>query len=173
MKRNRMRLNVMACLLALFAAGCGKAAEEASEAIIEANMPDGGNVEIDAEGGSIRFQGPDGSGAEVQFEAGESVALPENFPADVPVPEGVTWSVVQSSTAEGAGGIVVQGATATPLAEVAAFVKSGATGQGWTETQSMSQAGELEIVSYSKDERQLSYTLGKADGETTVMIVSQ
>jgi nitrogen fixation protein len=150
-------------------AGCGKVAEEATEKAIEASMPDGSSVEIDENGGQVSIQTTDGEGGAVNLQAGESVALPSDFPADIPVPQGVTWNLVQTAAA----GVTAQGMLKTPLADVAAFMKSGLEGQGWTQETAFQQAGEMEMLSYKKGERTLSVTVSKADEETAIVIASQ
>lgn len=160
-----------ALLLTLVGSGCGKAVvEEASEAAIEAGLPDGSKVEIGQEGGTIKIQGPDGN---VSMETGESVALPANFPADIPVPDGVTWQMVQGAQSDGNSTLVVQGSLATPLAEVAATMKKNLEGQAWESVSSFQQTGEAEMLAYKKGERELSITISKDGDKTALLITTQ
>ena len=71
--------------VALALTGCGQAAEQAAEEAAEQAIEaqGGGDVEIDAEGGEFSVEGEDGS----EFSVG-SDELPDDFPADVPIPEG-------------------------------------------------------------------------------------
>jgi len=188
---------VLGSTAALFALavlpGCGKAIEEATEAAIETNMPGGGNVEIDSDGGKITIetndgqggnmeidsdtggisiQSSDGQGGTVDLQAGDSVALPADFPEDIPVPDGVTWNVVQNSSAAGAAGVTAQGMLETPVAEVAAFMKKEAEAGGWTQEQAMQQGG-MEMLVYKKGERMLHITATDTGDKTALVISSQ
>ena len=153
--------------------GCGKVAEEVAETAIESGMPGGGNVQIDSDSGTVSVQGSDGQGGAINVQAGESVALPADFPSDIPVPDGVTWNLVQNSQSDGKPVVMVQGMLATPLADVAASMKSRIESQGWTSVQNFQQAGEMEMLSYKKEERSLNVTITKADDQTSIMIASQ
>lgn len=155
-------------LLATLASGCGKAAEKASETIIESNIPGGGSVDINSDDGMITIETPEGN-----VQAGESVALPDNFPEDIPIPEGVTWNLVQNISSDGATGVTAQGMLSQTVAEVANFIKTEAAAKNWTTVQSFQQAGEMEMHTFSKGERNLHVTISHADDQTALVISSQ
>ena len=163
----------LAGALALVAPGCGKAVEEVTETAIESGMPGGGNVEFDRDGETITIQNVTGDGGSVSVQAGESVALPADFPDDIPVPDGVTWNVVQNAQIEGRAGVTAQGMLKTPLADVAAFMKKEAESQGWATEQSFQQAGQMEMLTFSKGERMLNVTLTDTGDGTALVISSQ
>ena len=78
---------------ALALSGCGEAADQVAEEAVEQAIEGqgGGDVEIDADGESFSVEGEDGS----EFSVG-SDELPDDFPTEVPIPEGAT--VESSST---------------------------------------------------------------------------
>lgn len=113
-RSTRRPLVALALLPALLLfGGCGEAsdkiAEKAAEKAIENQT--GGDVDIDADGGGVRVETPDGvfeSDAEGNFsmesEDGTVTAgagLPEDWPEDLPLPDGVEV-VYGSSSPEGA-----------------------------------------------------------------------
>jgi hypothetical protein len=156
-------------LLALHLAGCGGSTEEEiAEQVIESGMPDGTKVEINEDGGNIRIDSPDGS---LNMETGESVALPDNFPADLPIPEGIIWQMVQSSQADGKDMLIVQGSVPSPLDTVASSVRGKLAEQGWETVSTFMQAGEAEMLSFKKGDRELSVSISK-DGEKTQVLYS-
>jgi hypothetical protein len=163
----------LAGVLAMAAPGCGKAVEEITETAIESGMPGGGNVEIDQDGETFSIQSSTEDGGAIDLQAGDSVALPADFPSDIPVPDGVTWNLVQNAQIEGKASITAQGMLKTPLADVAAFVKKEAEGQGWTTEQSFQQAGQMEMLTFKKDERMLHATITDTGDGTALVLSSQ
>ncbi len=153
--------------------GCGKVAEvtmeKMAEKAIEQSTDGNAQVDINSEDGSITMQMKDGDNT-INMQTGESVPLPADFPSDVPVPEGATWMMVQTSTGEG-GSLMLQGTVGTAMAELAATLKTQAEAQGWESIQNISQGGQMEMMTFSKGEQTLSYTLGTDNGKTTVMVV--
>ena len=131
-------------------------------------MPDGSSVEINEDGGTIKIDTPEGS---VNMQTGESVALPENFPADLPIPEGVIWQMVQSSQADGKDMLIVQGSVPSPLDTVASSVRAKLAEQSWETVSTFMQAGEAEMLSFKKGERVLSVSISK-DGDKTQVLYS-
>lgn len=162
-------LTRVAITLLVLLSGCGgSVVEEVTESAIEAGMPDGSKIEINEDEGSVKIEAPDGS---VNLQTGESVALPENFPADLPVPDGVTWQMVQASQADGKDMLIVQGSVASPLDTVAASIRGKLAEQGWETVSTFMQAGEAEMLSFKKDERELSVSITK-DGDKTQVLYS-
>lgn len=154
-------------------AGCGKATEEVTEAVIEANLGDGASVEINNdENGGASFSVKTEEGT-ITMQSGESIPLPANFPKDIPVPDGVNWNVAQGSEGEAGGGFVVSGTVSTPLAELTTTMKDKITAQGWTNESTFDQADEAQISSWKKDERQMTLSLSKDGDKTNVMITAQ
>lgn len=65
-----------------------KGAEKAAEKAIEGAS--GGDVDLDSEGGTIKIEGEDGEGMELNV--GEDVEVPGSFPSDLPLPDGELMS---------------------------------------------------------------------------------
>lgn len=86
----------------LLLAGCGAAAEKVSEKATEQAIESqtGGDVDIDTDGeGSVDIETEDGS---LSFGTGE---IPEEWPQDVPVPEGI--EVLSGTTMDASDGKLV------------------------------------------------------------------
>jgi hypothetical protein len=171
-------LNITACVAVSFALfylpGCGKAAEvtveKMAEKAIEAETGGDAQVDIKSDDGTFTMTAGDGENT-VNVQAGESVSLPDDLPGDIPLPSGVTWNMVQNTTGP-QGNLVLQGTLATPMADVAAALKTEAEAQGWESVQNISQVGALEMMTYSKGEKTLTYNLASDDEKTTIMVAS-
>lgn len=152
--------------------GCGKAAEITAEKLAENAIENetGGDASVDmsTEDGTFSIQAGNGESA-VNMQAGENVALPDNLPADVFIPDGVTWNLVQSGTGE-KDQLMLHGTTTSSMTDLAATLKSKATAQGWETVQNISQPGAMEMMTLSKGDKTLSYTLGSDGDKTTIMI---
>lgn len=157
-----------AVLLAPMLGGCGKAAEKVTEKVIESNIPGGGSVDFDAKENTITIENQDGT-----VQAGDSVALPADFPKDIPVPDGVTWNLVQNIANGDTKGVTAQGMLDKTVAEVAAFMKKEAAANGWESKETFQQPDQMEMLTYNKGERTLSVTITKADDKTMLMIAGQ
>ena len=85
------------CLLvAAASSGCGQIVQKATEQAVEqaAEQAGGGNVDLDLDSGTVTVQGEDGNMA-----IGSDLALPDNWPADVPPFDGGSLvSVMDSGT---------------------------------------------------------------------------
>ena len=174
--QQRFPVAAMALILSLSAAvlpGCGKVAEvtveKMAEKAIEQSTDGNAQVDINSKDGSVTMQMKDGDNT-INMQTGESVPLPADLPSDVPVPQGATWMMVQTSTGED-GSLMLQGTVGTAMTELAATLKSQAEAQGWESIQNISQGGQMEMMTFSKGEQTLSYTLGMDDGKTTVMVI--
>lgn len=134
----RIRTSVVAVAFAgaaLALAGCGDAAEEAAEQAIEAQG--GGDVEIDAEGGEFSVEGEDGS----KFSVG-SDELPDDFPTDVPIPEGATVESSSTVQTDGKAGWFV----------ALTYPDADASGLADTSKTEMEDAGFEETSTFSADD---------------------
>ena len=152
--------------------GCGKASEVVVESVTERALETemGGEVDVDinSSDGTFTMKGGDGK-TSVNIQAGESVQLPANLPADVPIPEGVTWQMVQAAEGENSG-FILQGSTAAPMADLATTMKTKIAEQGWESVQNIAQSGAMEMMTYSKGEKMLTCNLATDNGTTTVMM---
>lgn len=153
--------------------GCGKAAEVAVESATEKAIEkeSGGNASVDINTGDGTFSMTTGDGKnDVNMQAGEDLALPDDLPADVPLPDDTTWQLVQTVAGESAG-LMLQGSTGTAMKELAESLKSKAEAQGWKLENRVSSTDKMEMLTFSKGEKSLNYTLG-TDGDTTSVSVS-
>lgn len=155
---------------------CGGGDGDVEDAIEQAG---GGNVDVD--GDSVRVETEEGS-----FEMSSTGELPDDWPADVPLPDGFVVTA-GSSVDGGAEGqlVAVSGNVAMTLDELDAFYADAL--DGWTEAAriSSSSAGAPSLnVTYQVDDRMLSmggvgrtgevevaftyaYQPGTGSGETT------
>ncbi len=175
-------------------AGCGKAAEKVTEKAAEkaaekAMEQSGGNakVDIDSASGTVKVEGTDEKGNSYAMttgadgdgsmnltssdgstvQTGENVKIPDAFPKDVPVLDGLVVKVAQANPAEKQ--FSLQGTTKATPAEVVSFYKDKTTAGGWTETMSMN-SGELQSLMYSKGDQALSVMVAKDGDGTSVSI---
>jgi len=149
---------VLLCVVALAAAGCGR-----SEKTI---ATPGGAVTVTKSGNttSVQVSGKDGKVTIASNEKG--VALPEKFPADVPVMPGAT---VKMSVAVGEN-LSVHLGTAASQADVARYYDENLKARGWTVDPAAS-VGDLSIVSAKKGERKLGITIVKEGTGSVVQLM--
>lgn len=79
----------------LVLAGCGQVAEQAAEQAVEQAM--GEDADINVEDGSVSMTDAEGNNVAI----GENVALPDNWPAEIPVYDGGTLSLASVDAASG------------------------------------------------------------------------
>ncbi len=157
-----LRSIVWMAVLAAVAAGCGNdAPEEATEQAMESAIRSSGqegDVEVDA--GTMKITTADG-----QMTFGEGTKLPDNWPDDVPVYEGLKLLTAMTAPE----GSTIQGTTTDSLDKVTEFYKDRVTKDGWTEQTTMTQP-QMSMLSYTKEQRTLVVTIGAADAETSVSL---
>lgn len=136
-----------------------KAAEEIIENAIESQDDGDADVDIDLsdEEANIEVNGS-------TLQVGNDVAIPEEFPDDVFLPDGTVAAVV--NTAEGAYSV-----TMTSTASLMALrddYETRQAGDGWTKSSSVT-VGAGVIILWEKADRALSVTLtDNSDGTTTI-----
>lgn len=166
------RITLTLTVVAATLAGCGKAVEMGMEELAEQQIEKetGGNakVDIDSSNGKFTMESSDGENA-IRMEAGDSVELPANLPADVPLPEGATWQLVQTAN-EGSGNLMLQGTVDTPLAALAETLKAKVAEQGWESVQNITHEGSVAMMTFSKGEQTLTYNLANDGGKTSVTV---
>jgi len=107
---------------------------------------------------------------------GEELTVPEGFPSDVVLPDGLSIQVVQVS--EATGTTMIQGSSQQSMDEVTAyFVKEGHA-HGWTIGEQSQQGGPLEqmrMITLSKDGRTMSLNIIESNrfDETQVTLTVQ
>jgi hypothetical protein len=146
---------ILLCVFAIAVTGCGK--DEKTIAT------PGGAVTVTKSGNttSVEVSGKDGKITVASNEKG--VALPDKFPADVPVMPGAT---VKMAAAVGEN-LSVHLGTAAAQADVAKYYEENLKAKGWSVDPAAS-VGELTIVAAKKGERRLGINIVK-DGAGSVV----
>jgi hypothetical protein len=139
-------------------AGCGQIAEQAAEKAAEQAI--GGDVDVNDQGVTVT----DDEGNQVAV--GEDVALPDNWPAEVPVFDGGTLSMV-TVQADGSANAIWM--TDAPPEEAAASYTAALEAAGYT-SDSNSSMGAMFISEYTGNGYKVSTNTLAADGQTTVMV---
>jgi len=163
--------------------GCGKkVSEKISEKIIEKSMEkdgiqgdvkisdgkvtikatdkDGKKIDIDSSGEKVTVKSEDGTAT---FAAGGSAKLPDDFPKDVYVHDGVTVATVMTVPE----GFNVAFQTKDNPEKITAAYKSKMTANGWNEESAFTTAQQT-IIAYKKDNRTASVMIMSVDGTTQI-----
>lgn len=155
---------------ALSVAGCGlgdKAAEKAADkAVGKALSSEGEEVTVDSGSGNVKVETEDGT---VQF--GDGLELPDEFPADVPLPRG-DYSVLSSSTKGGEVGAMLQ-VDGLDLQGEQEHFESELAAAGWTlgddKFSSTTAEGGMFSLSATKDGRTVSVVVSVDDTQGSVL----
>ncbi len=169
---------VMASLLviavmgaSLMLTGCEKAAEQASEALVEGAT----GVDVDADENKVTIEGEDGSTVEIQSSDAE---LPDGFPDDVPVYDAAIESSSKFS-ADGGTSYAVSQTTGDDFDDVLAWFKAELADSGWSEsgsTSSESDGAKFGLIAATKGGNELSVGVQSEDGsetQITLTVVSE
>lgn len=164
-----LRLTGIAALLVVCAcSGCRKAANEAVESAIESQIArDGGkaDVQIGDDNVSLKFQDEKG---ESTFASGKNVALPDDFPQDVPQYSPMT--VIMANAQQEDERFTIQATSTDSLDQVAAFYKQEVPKQGWEEESNTAMGSDMRALTYKKDGRSLQVMVAATDDGTTLTI---
>ena len=163
-RRIAFAATVAACLLA----ACGSAHDSTAEALAEQARESSREIEVRSEAGTneVTVEGQDGR---YRHTTGENVSLPEDFPADVRLPDGYT---VLSVMTMGPTQSVVLRSDAS-MSAIFEHFKSAQADEGWKETVSM-QGAEGSMLGFEKDERGVLVNLRPdIEGNTIVSLSLQ
>lgn len=170
-RSNPTRTNMARLLLPLLAVGlllplsaCQKAAEKMAEAALE--KATGSKIDMKRDGSSMSIKTDEGEFKVAASTNGESVPLPDDFPKDVFLPE---HSTVNSAMDMG-GMKMVNLITKTPSSDVSALVQKTMEQRGWKREMAMQDAEGGATLVYSKEKRQIVYTMMKSDEGTQVAV---
>jgi major membrane immunogen (membrane-anchored lipoprotein) len=145
-----------------------RAVEEAAEQAIEGEGGDV-DVEFDEDGaGQIQIEGSDGEAVEMQFDEGGGVDLPEGFPSEVPLPDGLNIQQVSSfDDAQGATFLIAGTVDDEPGPAVEAYIE--ALSAAGYEQRSMTQTPEGAFFDYADETWNVSggSTPDAVNGNTT------
>jgi hypothetical protein len=117
-----------ASVVLLGAAGCGggdEAGEKAGEELAEEML--GGDVDINSEDGSVKLTDEEGNTSEY----GSGTELPEDWPADLALPEGVTVLGSSSRTENGVETMFITAESETAIDDLFEEIKDQLTGAGY------------------------------------------
>jgi hypothetical protein len=154
-----LRISVLlACCASLaLASGCGKKEKSVS-------TPDGKvTVTQQGSGATMEVTTKDGKATVTANEKG--VALPANFPNDVPIMGGATVTMAMES----GGNLSVHLRTTAPVAEAATFYENGLRAQGW-EIEATMKMGDSTMVAAKKGKRDCAVTVAKDSGGSIVQL---
>jgi len=156
-----------------FATGCGnndeKAAEKTSEEIAEKIIENatGNKVDIDVnksgDKGSITIKGDNGEEVTISSNGNE---IPDNFPSDIYLVKGEIASVGTINSGEGAIITIVVN-TEEESAEISRNILKEMKANGWKNEMNMT-SGDGGMQMYSKDDNNLTVTMGKDNDKTQV-----
>lgn len=161
MRIRRITLGIAAGALALpLVAGCGQAAEQAAEQAIEQAVP---SMDVDLEEGSITVEDEQGN----TTAAGESVALPDNWPGDVPALATGTLMLVSVNEADGTA--FATWTITDPVDQTVADYQQALTDAGYTVETTMN-AAEMSAFSAVGNGHKVDVVAGSAQDQASVSV---
>jgi hypothetical protein len=150
------KLTITLALLAAITFGCGKSSTYKTR---------DGEVTVDKSAGQVTFEGKTKEG-NVKVAASETgVALPDNFPKDVPIYKG---AVVKVASTQGKAMMVHMEVPAS-VPDALKFYQDQLKDQGW-EIESTMNMGEGSMLSAKKTDRQCTAMVLKQDKGTVVQL---
>lgn len=170
---------------ALSLTGCEKMAEKATEKVLEeaikADSDGEVDVDIDINDGEMVLKTDEGSistkedGDEVTIKskdgnvtsvAGENVKLPDDFPKDIPLPEGIELKMAMNGDNNM---FIVMGEVKGSYKGIATTMRSELDDNGWKEVIAMSEESSTGAL-MKKDNRALNYGITNNNGSIEVNI---
>jgi hypothetical protein len=140
--------------------GCGQIAESATEQLLE--QAGGGSMDIDIEGDNMTVQGEDGA-----MSMGGDLALPDNWPAEVPA--FTDGSLVFVSVDTNAGSATGTWNTDLAVDDALASIRGAAEGAGYA-VESESQIEGLRSFSAKGNGYRLDVNVATDGSATTVLV---
>lgn len=152
----------------------GKAKPSADEAALEKAIEasaaaQGHDVDVDISKGTMNLKTNDG---QTTVATGENVAIPADFPKDIPIYAGATTQMAVKDAVS--NGHTVQLQTSADVDAVTEYYKKEAGSQGWSEDTVMTQGAPqpMTMMSFKKDNRFLSIIIAKQDDGTSITLTS-
>ncbi len=107
---------------------------------------------------------------EVSVSTGESAAIPEDFPKDVPLYE--PMNVLSITEVSGEQTYVLQGSATDAFEKVEAAMKTKAEANGWQETtpDAAIHDATMSVRNYTKEKRTLNVTLFQQESGTLINV---
>ena len=150
-----MKLTMVLALVSALAVGCGKSSYKTRE----------GEVTVDKSSGQVTYEGKTKDGAVKVTASKAGVALPDDFPKDVPIYKG---AVVQMTSTQGKMTLVHLNVS-DPVADVLKYYQDELKSQGW-EIQSTMNMGEGSMLTAKKGDRECSAVVAKQDKGTMIQL---
>jgi len=148
-----------AIVLALLG-GCGKKEQNVA-------VP-GGNVKVTQQGGGTTMEMSSSKGEKMKITASDKgVALPANFPADVPIMPGATVKMAMSS----GDALSVTFSVAASQADALKYYEDNLKAKGWEIAATMNM-GESAMLSAKKGKRECVMNVGKDGSGSMVQLVA-
>ena len=127
-----------------------------------------GEVTVDRDGKQTTIEATSKEG-NVKVSAGQNVALPADFPKDVPIYKGAT---VKMAGSQGKGMMAMLVISAAQ-ADAAKYYQDELKNQGW-EIENSVNTGEVVVLSAKKDQRRCNVSIAKdKDGTMVSLVVEQ
>ena len=129
-----------------------------------------GEVKVKQKSGEVTYEASGKDKEKLTVAAGnKGIALPADFPKDVPILNGGTVKVAMTQGKK----MVVHLYVAAPVADAAKFYDDELKGRGWV-IESTMNAGDVSMVSAKKGNRRCSVTAAKeSDGTLVQLALSQ
>lgn len=157
----RPRYGVLCAAIALALLGaCGKKEQNVA-------VP-GGNVTVTQQGGGTTVEMRSDKGEKVKVTSSDKgVALPANFPADVPIMPGATVKMAMTS----GDALSVTFSVAASQADALKYYEDNLKAKGWEIAATMNM-GESAMLSAKKGKRECIMNVGKDGGGSMVQLVA-
>jgi hypothetical protein len=143
-------------VVAVVACGCGKQPTYKTGA---------GEVTVDKKSGQVTFEGKTKDGNVTVSANQAGVALPQDFPKDVPIYQG---AVVQVASTQGKT-MMVHLSVSVPVAEALKYYQDQLKAEGW-EIESTMNMGEGSMIAAKKADRECSAVILKQDKGTMIQL---
>ena len=159
--RGRWRIAALGLLvptLGLGSAGCG-----VDEETIET---DAGDVSVSRDGEDVHVTARDG---QVEGRFGQGAELPENFPDDVPIPDGAKIVGAMTSREPGSEGTMVSVQSDGSGDALLKAFRADLDANGWTVDQELNMMGQR-MLQASKGRRSLMVQVMERDGGSHAMV---
>lgn len=141
---------------------CGQAADEVAEQAIEGALSSAG-AEVDVEDDSVTIQDDAGN----EMAVGEGVDLPSTWPADVPVYQGGTLTMVMVSAEEGTAN-AMWSLREEPEAAVASM-RQALEGAGYT-LEAETTAQDMMLLDFVGNGHRVTVMAGTIDGAASLTV---
>ena len=165
------RVLVVMCLVLTAVAACKKASESTAEktAVRAIERATGNKADVNISGEGIKITGKEG-GKEFSYEASGKggVALPKNFPDDVPRYPG---AAVLSSMSQGNAMSMVTFQTADAVDRVYEFYNAKLRDDGWEIVNEVTTPQMRMISVKKKADREANITVISGEGKSTITVV--